>query len=376
MFFQSLKSVSAPLLGYNANLFTDHTLYKYNTASPSSTIPKRPVNPYILFAQEERPKIKKMYPSMKSHKVAKELGERYKSLSEHQKQPYVELSKKNFANYKEEMSELKKTEEGKLLLGKSHKEKIEKNMTLTKAKIATIKRTTNYPKKSVAYSLFLRDHFNNSDPNLKVSERFSQIGSVWKDLSEPNKQLYMNKAEAENKDLSQKIESWETANPNAVAEIKNLKKQLADLKEILHPNPKKAEAENIAFGLQDPSRPKEILESFMEKVNVSDIEKKLGYRFRDKSFLLQALTHCSYELNNITDSCERMEFLGDAILNFLITLHIMETKGDMTPGEATILKCALGNFIYLTILNYHICSINTSVAFPEPNQILKLKLDF
>ena len=114
------------------------------------------------------------------------------------------------------------------------------------------------------------------------------------------------------------------------------------------------EMEGFTFGLQDTSRHKEILESFMEKVNISDIEEKLGYRFTDKSFLLQALTHCSYGLNKITDSCERIEFLGDAILDFLITLHIMEMKGDKSPGEVTNLRSALGNFIFIIFNNFRL----------------------
>ena len=40
-------------------------------------------------------------------------------------------------------------------------------------------------------------------------------------------------------------------------------------------------------------------------------------------FLLQALTHASYTLNKITESCERLEFLGDAVLDYLITCYLV-----------------------------------------------------
>jgi len=43
-------------------------------------------------------------------------------------------------------------------------------------------------------------------------------------------------------------------------------------------------------------------------------EREIGYRFRDRSYLLQALTHASYSPNELTDCYQRLEFLGDAVL--------------------------------------------------------------
>ena len=88
----------------------------------------------------------------------------------------------------------------------------------------------------------------------------------------------------------------------------------------------KEQDEEIGFSLQISSmkRAYEILDKYMEKVNVDHIEEIIGYKFIDKSFLLQALTHASYGLNSITDSYERLEFLGDAVLDFLITMYIIK----------------------------------------------------
>ncbi|CAH2217570.1 jg27049, partial [Pararge aegeria aegeria] len=44
------------------------------------------------------------------------------------------------------------------------------------------------------------------------------------------------------------------------------------------------------------------------------LERTLQYRFRDRSLLLQALTHASHQKNRLTDCYQRLEFLGDAIL--------------------------------------------------------------
>ena len=74
-----------------------------------------------------------------------------------------------------------------------------------------------------------------------------------------------------------------------------------------------------------------------------EIEKRLGYKFKNHAFLLQALTHSSYSPNRITQSYERLEFVGDAILDFLITCYIYEHCGYLHPGEVTDLRSALVN---------------------------------
>lgn len=73
------------------------------------------------------------------------------------------------------------------------------------------------------------------------------------------------------------------------------------------------------------------------------IENILGYKFKNHAYLLQALTHSSYATNRITLSYEKLEFLGDAILDFLITCHIYESCGKLDPGELTDLRSALVN---------------------------------
>ena len=45
-----------------------------------------------------------------------------------------------------------------------------------------------------------------------------------------------------------------------------------------------------------------------------DLEKSIGYKFYDISYLLQAFTHASYQPNRLTDCYQRLEFLGDAVL--------------------------------------------------------------
>ncbi|GBP91875.1 Endoribonuclease Dcr-1 [Eumeta japonica] len=57
----------------------------------------------------------------------------------------------------------------------------------------------------------------------------------------------------------------------------------------------------------------------------------------------RALSHPSYIRNRLTSSYERLEFLGDALLDFLITAHIFEQHQNLNPGELTDLRSALVN---------------------------------
>lgn len=76
-----------------------------------------------------------------------------------------------------------------------------------------------------------------------------------------------------------------------------------------------------------------------------ELEKNLGYTFKNRAYLLQALTHASYTPNRITKSYERLEFLGDAVLDFLITMYIYETGEHLNPGDLTDLRSAIVNNI-------------------------------
>lgn len=75
----------------------------------------------------------------------------------------------------------------------------------------------------------------------------------------------------------------------------------------------------------------------------SQFEAHIGYNFQDRSYLLQAMTHASYSPNRLTDCYQRLEFLGDAVLDYLITRHLYEDPRQHSPGALTDLRSALVN---------------------------------
>jgi endoribonuclease Dicer len=58
---------------------------------------------------------------------------------------------------------------------------------------------------------------------------------------------------------------------------------------------------------------------------------------------LESLTHCSYNLNKLTNSCERLEFLGDAVIDYLVSCHLFSKYPGLSPGDLTNLRSALVN---------------------------------
>ncbi|XP_015125778.1 endoribonuclease Dcr-1 [Diachasma alloeum] len=73
------------------------------------------------------------------------------------------------------------------------------------------------------------------------------------------------------------------------------------------------------------------------------LEESIHYKFKDASYLLQAFTHASYQPNRLTDCYQRLEFLGDAVLDYLITRHLYEDTRQHSPGALTDLRSALVN---------------------------------
>ncbi len=78
--------------------------------------------------------------------------------------------------------------------------------------------------------------------------------------------------------------------------------------------------------------------------NLDALEQRLGISFRDRSLLFQSLIHRSY-LNENPDthlfSNERLEFLGDAVLDFLAAEFLYRQYPERGEGELTLLRSAL-----------------------------------
>ena len=73
------------------------------------------------------------------------------------------------------------------------------------------------------------------------------------------------------------------------------------------------------------------------------LEEKLGYRFQDPELLVQSLTHPSLaaEQRTATPDNQRLEFLGDAVLQVILTEHLYRILPDQAEGRLTKTRASL-----------------------------------
>jgi ribonuclease-3 len=79
-------------------------------------------------------------------------------------------------------------------------------------------------------------------------------------------------------------------------------------------------------------------------MNIATVERALGLDFHDESMLQRALTHRSYLNENpdyLYDDNERLEFLGDAVLDFVVGEYLYERFPEKDEGTLTSLRAAL-----------------------------------
>ena len=100
--------------------------------------------------------------------------------------------------------------------------------------------------------------------------------------------------------------------------------------------------------------------------NSKELMKKISYKFRNEEYLKEALTHRSYSNENNRDKQfdnEKLEFLGDAVVNLIVTEYIYNLGEGKKEGELAKLKSQiisepvfssiasdlkLGNYLYLS----------------------------
>ena len=70
-------------------------------------------------------------------------------------------------------------------------------------------------------------------------------------------------------------------------------------------------------------------------MNLEMLEKSIGYTFKNKELLKNALTHTSYAFEKHTQSNEKLEFLGDSILEFISSKYLYENFPKLKEGEMT-----------------------------------------
>ena len=82
----------------------------------------------------------------------------------------------------------------------------------------------------------------------------------------------------------------------------------------------------------------------MNNTELNIIQARIGYRFKNIKLLIAAFTHSSYVNEHEAVGNERIEFLGDCVLNFLVVEYLFEQDRTASEGKLSARRAALVYF--------------------------------
>ena len=93
----------------------------------------------------------------------------------------------------------------------------------------------------------------------------------------------------------------------------------------------------------------------MQAKSISQLEQSIHYTFKDKNLLKKAFTHTSYAYEHHIESNEKLEFLGDSILEFISSKYIYANYSHLKEGEMTKVRAEVvcEDSLYLVAQKHH-----------------------
>lgn len=135
---------------------------------------------WIYFCNKHRQELKQQYPNLPFGDLCKKLAPRWKALNNQEKQKYIDMQIKDQRRYTDRYNSLSKQE---LSMLRKHK------------RIAK-KKKKQLPKSVLSsYMYFVmenRKNIKNSNPNISFQDIGRQLGKVWNNLNQSEKQVYIN----------------------------------------------------------------------------------------------------------------------------------------------------------------------------------------
>jgi ribonuclease-3 len=111
-------------------------------------------------------------------------------------------------------------------------------------------------------------------------------------------------------------------------------------------------------------------------IDVAECQRRIGYTFRDPALLVSALTHASGAQHRLASN-ERLEFLGDAILGFLVCETLYRAFPDSLEGDLTRIKSVVVSretcsriSEQLRLIDFLIVGKGLAVNRPVPTSVL------
>jgi hypothetical protein len=219
-----------------------------NKKEKDPAAPKRPKSSYIIFCGAKRDEIKKKNPEMKATEITKKLGEMWKALNDKQKKKYVDDANKDKERYEGEMNEYVPSEGFE-----------KKNKKKSKAKRA--------PSGYIIFCGDKREEVKAENPEMKATEITKELGRLWKELSQEEKDEYNQRS----KEISAELKSQSEDEEEKPKKAKKGKKKEVD-EEPEEVEAVEEEAEEVEEAVEE--EPEEVEEAVEEEPEEVEEESK------------------------------------------------------------------------------------------------------
>jgi len=189
----SKKILESDILSDAIEEFKKNGVKKEKKEKKDPDAPKSSVNSYIIFSRENREQVKKENPDIKSTDITKKLAEMWKELDEEDKKEYKEKADLDKKRYEEELENYEPKDGFKNPKKSPKKEKLE-------------------PKRARSAYIFFcmekREEVKKNKPEIKATEILSELGKIWKKLTDKKKKPYEKMAQEDKKRYEEEMKTY------------------------------------------------------------------------------------------------------------------------------------------------------------------------
>ncbi|XP_066098558.1 transcription factor A, mitochondrial [Saccopteryx bilineata] len=177
-------------------------------SSALSSYPKKPMSSYVRFSKEKLPIFKAQNPDARNSELIKKIAELWRTLPDSEKKIYEDAYKADWQAYKEEINRIQEqlTPTQRVSLEKELIQKRSKKKSIMKKRELTLLGKPKRPRS--AYNIYVAERFQEAKDGT-VQLKLKSVNESWKNLSNSQKQVYIQLAEDDKNRYYNEIESWE-----------------------------------------------------------------------------------------------------------------------------------------------------------------------
>ncbi|XP_029933280.1 transcription factor A, mitochondrial [Myripristis murdjan] len=176
--------------------------------SQASGPPKRPLNGYMRYLQQQKPIVTRQHPEIKSVEIVKKIAQQWRTMTPEQKRPFEEESVRAREKFKVELERY----QAQLTPAQIQQQALEKRQRMAKRKAIRKKRELNSlgkPKRPRSpFNIFMSEHFEEAR-GATMPAKMKSLMDDWRNLFSHQRQVYTQLAEDDKIRYKNEMKSWE-----------------------------------------------------------------------------------------------------------------------------------------------------------------------